>query len=123
MSRSRRGMIGSKATIGEITKFFINLIERKFSDAERAIKSVEKKPFDDEEFKKGYLTALEGILLSSRSGDSRDFLNRASFDPKSMKKYRRDFNAFIKNGIHTLFDVGYFSAWSDFLQHRLNSGS
>jgi hypothetical protein len=109
--------------MGEITKFFINLMARKFSDAERAIKSVKEKPFDDDEFKKGYLTALEGILLSSRSGDSRDFLNRAPFDPKSMKKYRRDFSAFIKNGIHAPFDLGYFSAWSDFLNHRFNSGS
>lgn len=116
-------MIGSKATIGEVTKFFINLMERKFSDAERAIKSVKEEPFDDDEFKKGYLAALEGILLSSRSGDPRDFLNRASFDLKSIKKFRREFNAFIKNGIHTPFDVGYFSAWSDFLQHRLKSGS
>ena len=31
MPRSNRGMIRSKTTMGEITKFFINLMARKFS--------------------------------------------------------------------------------------------
>jgi len=115
-------MIAPKTASGDMAKFFANLMERKFSDAERTLKSVREKPFDNDEFKNGYLTALGGILLSSRSGDARDFLNRAPFDPKSMKGYRRDFGAFIKDGIHTPFDVGYFSAWSDFLHYRINSG-
>lgn len=113
-------MIASKTARGAIIAFFESVLDRKFSDAERALKTVREKKFGTSEFKAGYLNALEGILLSSRSGDERDFLNRAPFDVKSMERYRRDFGAFVKEGVHTAFDTGYFSAWSDFMHYRLN---
>lgn len=114
-------MIASRTARGGIIAFFGSVLERKFSDAERALKAVREKRFGTSEFKAGYLNALEGILLSSRSGDARDFLNKAPFDAESMEMYKRDFGAFVREGVHTPFDIGYFSAWSDFMHYRVNS--
>jgi len=120
MSR-KRGMKASRTARGDIIAFFESVLERRFSDAERALNAVMEKRFGNSEFKEGYLNALRGILLSSRSGDERDFLNKAPFDEASMKTYRREFGAFLKEGVHTPFDTGYFSAWSDFIHYRLNT--
>lgn len=121
MPRAKRGMIASRTARGGIIAFFGSVLERKFSDAERALKAVREKRFGSSEFKDGYLNALEGILVSSRSGDARDFLNKAPFDAEAMERYKRDFGAFVREGVHTPFDIGYFSAWSDFMHYRLNS--
>lgn len=64
---------------------------------------------------------MEGLLLSSRSGDERDFLNRAPFDIQSMKRYKKKFRASIRNGVYSPFDVGFFSAWYDLVQYHLNT--
>jgi len=84
------------------------LEERRFTDASRALKELKKKSFGDPEFGEGYLKGLEGLLLSARTGDERDFLNRAPFDPQSMKRYKKEFSEFVKNGVHSPFDVGFF---------------
>jgi len=121
MPRAKRGMMASRTARGDIIAFFKSVLERRFSDAERAMNAVREKRFGNSEFKSGYLNALEGILLSLRSGDTRDFLNKASFDAESMEGYRREFGAFVMEGAHTSFDMGYFSAWSDFMHYRLKS--
>jgi len=123
MSRVKRRMAASRSARGNIIAFFKGLLDRRFSDAERALNAVREKHFGNAEFKSGYLNALEGLLLSSRSGDERDFLNRASLDAKSMMRYKRKFGAFAREGVHTPFDVGYFAAWSDFMRYRLNAES
>ena len=114
-------MTASRTARKTIINFFESVLDRKFSDAERAIKVVEEKRLGNNEFKVGYLNALEGILLSSRSGDARDFINKAPFDTESMEGYKRDFGAIVREGVPNPFDVGYFSAWSDFMHYRLNS--
>jgi len=121
MSRAKRGMMASRTARGNIIAFFKSVLDRKFSDAERALKSVREKRFGSSDFKAGYLNALEGILLSSRSGDVRDFINKAPFDAESMEKYKKEFGAFVREGVQKSFDMGYFSAWSDFMHYRLNS--
>ena len=80
MPRAKRGMMASKTAREDIINFLKSVLERRFSDAERAINAVREKQFGNDEFKAGYLNALEGILLSLRSGDMRDFLNKAPFD-------------------------------------------
>ena len=114
-------MTASRTARKGIINFFNSVLDRKFSDAERALKAVGEKRFGNSEFKAGYLNALEGILLSSRSGDTRDFINKAPFDAESMKSYKQDFGAIVREGVPKSFDIGYFSAWSDFMHYRLNS--
>jgi hypothetical protein len=121
MSKTKRAMMASRGAREDIVTFFKGVQERRFSDAERALEAVKEKRFGNSDFKAGYLNALDGILLSSRSGDQRDFLNKASMETASMERYNRELGEFVKEGIHTPFDVGYFSAWSDFLHFQLNS--
>ena len=105
----------------DIINFFECLKARRFSDAEKALQAIKETRFGDSDFKKGYINALEGLLLSYRTGDERDFLQRVPFDKKSMKGYSKEFKEFVKNGYRSPFDVGYFLAWSDLLQYRMDT--
>jgi hypothetical protein len=107
--------MSSKKSKNDKMTFFGNLFGRRFSEAEKALGVVKENSFGNADFKEGYVNALEGLLLSYRSGDERDFLNRAPFDKKSMQKYKKE------NGVHSPFDVGFFLAWSDLVQYRLNT--
>jgi len=119
MPKDRKGLIWSNNSREDIMNFFKCIMDRKLSDAERNLALIREKTSDNE-FKSGYLNALEGILLSTRTGDPRDFINRMSTDIEARKKYSHEFSSFLKSGIHTPFDVGFFSAWSDFLNYQIN---
>jgi hypothetical protein len=104
-----------------LIRFLKNLLDRKFTDAERVLESFKDRDFSNIEFKKGYINALEGMILSSRSGDERDFFNKANFNDKDLKDYQKEFSL-IKEKVSTSnFDRGYFSAWSDVTQYKLNN--
>ncbi|OGD44534.1 hypothetical protein A3K69_03060 [Candidatus Bathyarchaeota archaeon RBG_16_57_9] len=100
-----------------------NVLERKFSEAERALEDVKSKGFSDDEYRAGYLNALEGILLSVRSGDERDFFNKVDFNKSNMKKYVDDFKSLTGNPLRTNWDMGFLSAWTDLLNYRINTGN
>jgi uncharacterized protein YbcC (UPF0753/DUF2309 family) len=100
--------------------FFDNLLERKFSDAEKELENIKTRKFPDEEYQKGYINALEGLLLSVRSGDDRDFYNRTHMMGKILENYIDEFKDFRKLPIRTQFDQGFFSAWTDIFQYRVN---
>ncbi len=103
-----------------VTLFFDNLFERKFTDAERELENIKSKKFPDEEYQKGYINALDGLLLSIRSGDDRDFYNRIQTNGNTLDSYIDEFKDFRKLPIRTQFDQGYFSAWTDIVQYRIN---
>ena len=124
MSKVKRGIIAPKEAKDNIIAFFKNVLERRFSEAEREIKKIRDKNLGNDEFMSGYLNALEGIVTSIRSGDERDFINKLPQDAKSMRGYKRSFREFLKGDTQDSFDKGYFSAWSDFIHYKLNlSGS
>jgi len=121
ISRKRKkGLISTNKARDDIISFYESLDERKFADAEKVINSIKEKRFGDTEFQEGYTKALEGILTSIRTGDERDFLNRAPFSEKDINRYRKDFREYVQEGVHSQFDVGYFMAWTDFLQYKLD---
>ena len=103
-----------------LIEFLRNLIDRKFSDAERVLKSFKDRDFSDIEFKKGYINALEGMILSSRSGDERDFFNKENFHDEKLEEFQKEFTSFREKISTSNFDRGYFSAWSDLTQYKLN---
>lgn len=111
-------MITSKKSRDDIINFYECLFTRKFTEAEKALEAVKDGRFGDTEFKKGYTQALEGILLSIRSGDDRDFLIKAPFDKKHLKKYSDDFKVFVQDDGSAPYDVGYFMAWSDLVRYK-----
>ncbi len=120
-SESRRGMAATGKTREAAITFFDAIIERRFSDADKALNEVKARKNTNPEFREGYMRALEGMLFSAKSGDDRDFLNRASYDEESMDRYSRDFKDLIRRGINKPFDLGFFSAWSDLMHYRLNA--
>jgi len=115
-----RGLSVTGKTREAVTTFFKNVLDRRFTDAEKAMEAIRTRKFTDAEFKTGYINALEGLLLSVRSGDERDFYNRNNFNEKSLKAHRDEFKEFRKTPIRTQFDSGYFAAWSDIMQYRGN---
>lgn len=106
----------------ELSQFLSNALDRKFTDAERVLEDLKNRDLGDPEFKEGYLAALEGILLSVRSGDERDFFNKINFDPDKMEEYKEEFLEFNTSPVRTSYDMGFFSAWTDLLQYRINIG-
>lgn len=115
-----RGIIVTGKNRELLTRFLKNLFGRKFTDAERILESFKERDFINEEFKKGYLNALEGMLLSSRSGDERDFYNKANFNNKNLHEYKKEFSSIRDKVSSSNFDRGYFSAWSDLTQYKRN---
>jgi len=122
MSNTGRKLSVTGKTRESVIMFFDNLLDRKFTDAERELENIKEKKFPDEEYQNGYVNALEGLLLSVRSGDERDFYNRPSLNGKSQDDYIKEFKEFRKLPVRTQFDQGYFSAWTDILQYRINTG-
>ncbi|MCB2172852.1 hypothetical protein KQH65_08960 [archaeon] len=117
---------GSKLTVTGKTResvvtYLENVHDRKFTDAEREIENLKDKRFPDEEYQMGYINAMEGLLLSVRSGDDRDFYNRPNGNGKNNKDYVKEFKEFRKLPIRTQFDQGFFSAWTDIIQYRINT--
>jgi len=117
---------GSKLTVTGNTRksvviYLENVHDRKFTDAERELETLKEKKFPDEEYQKGYINAMEGLLLSVRSGDDRDFYNRTNGTEKTLKDYVKEFKEFRKLPIRTQFDQGFFSAWTDITQYRINT--
>ena len=116
-----RGLTVTGKTREVVLDFFTNMLDRKFTDAEKALKMMKEKKFSDAEFKTGYINAMEGLLLSVRSGDERDFYNRNNFAVKGLKTYREEFKEMRKSPIRSQFDSGYFAAWSDIIQYQNNT--
>ncbi len=110
--------MASKKTRDDVITFFESLTARRFSDAGKTLKELRGKNFGNKEFKDGYVMALEGLLLSSRTGDDRDFYNRADFETKSLNKYKKEFRSFARDGVRSPYDAGFFQAWSDLVQYR-----
>ncbi|MFP3950604.1 MAG: hypothetical protein ACLFVP_00445 [Candidatus Bathyarchaeia archaeon] len=119
-SEVKEGLLAPKRAKDGVLRFFKNLIDRRFSDAERSIDAIKEKEFNRAEFKEGYIHALEGTLLSNRSGDDRDFYNKPNMGKEDFERYRKEFLEFVKGETRSVFDEGYFSAWAD-LMHYLYS--
>ena len=116
-----RGLSVTGKTRESVIVFFKNMFDRKFTEAEKALMSLKSRKFPDEEFKQGYINAMDGLLLSVRSGDERDFYNRNNFADRGVKTYRDEFKEMRKSPIRSQFDSGYFAAWSDIMQYQNNS--
>ncbi len=123
MSKPGRKLSVTGKTRESVIVFFDNLLERRFTDAERELENIKEKKFPDDDYQNGYVNALEGLLLSVRSGDERDFYNRPPMNGKSQDDFIKEFKEFRKLPVRTQFDQGYFSAWTDILQYRVNTGN
>ena len=105
-----------------IISFLKNIHDRRFSDAEKDLTSIQERSFPSEEYREGYINALEGLLLSVRSSDERDFYNRLKNSQKSLEDYLAEFKLFRELQSRAPFDHGYFTAWMDIIQYNINKG-
>lgn len=98
-----------------IARFFQLIENRQFAEAERELERIRQK-MENNEWNKGYLHALNGILLSTKMNDDQySFLSKInSKDGKTLKEYRREFLKQVNNRLREDYDRGFFSAWADY---------
>ena len=66
---------------------------------------------------KGYLKALEGLLLTAKSNDDKYlYLSKIERTQKNLKTLRREFSQQARNGLHSDFDRGYFQALEAYIR-------
>ena len=104
----------SKSSANEFYKL---ILERNLAAADRTLTEI-RRNMKDSDWEKGYLNALEGMIVAERSGDTRYvYLSRLDLkNHKKLEEARRTFQAQAKNPLEGEFDRGFFSAWSDFLR-------
>jgi len=103
-----------------MTRFFQLLSQRKFTEAERVLEriKVRMRKNGEQEFNRGYLEALGGIILTQRStGESYEFFANLDLnDVDALKKHYEDFRRNTQNRFHADYDRGYFSALADYMR-------
>ena len=98
-----------------VVRFFQLLKGRRFAEAERVLERIRQKT-NETEWNSGYLHALDGIVLATKSTDSYAFIKNLNLeDEKSLRKNRKEFLKEYKNKVHTDFDRGFFAAWADYM--------
>ena len=99
-----------------ITRFFQLVSQRSFAEAGRVLERL-KTRMKNTERNRGYIQALNGIILVQRSNDERyAFLRNLDFDNiEELKRQRREFLKNAKRSFHADYDRGFFSAWADFI--------
>jgi len=98
-----------------VVRFFQLLKGRRFAEAERVLERIRQKT-NETEWNSGYLHALDGIVLATKSNDSYAFIKNVNFeDEKDLKKHRKEFLKDYKNKINADYDRGFFAAWADYM--------
>ncbi len=97
-------------------RLFQALIERRIADAEKELDTI-RATLPSTESAKGYLKALEGLLLTSKSNEDKYlYLSKIEKTSKNLKTLRREFSQQAKNGLHGDFDRGYFQALESYMR-------
>jgi hypothetical protein len=91
-------------------KFFQMIIERRNSDAEKELDTI-RTTIPSTEIAKGYMKALEGLLLTAKSNNDKYlYVSKVERTPKDIKALRKEFDVHVTNRLHADYDVGYFQA-------------
>lgn len=100
-----------------MNRFFQNVEMRAWTDAEKELDTVRQKA-QNTAWYKGYVKALEGLLLTYRSNDDKYiYLPRAlaNRSEDNIKQLQKEFGEFASNEIHGEYDRGYFKALADYV--------
>ena len=90
---------------------------RAWTDAEKELDGIRQKA-ENALWYKGYVKALEGLLLTYRTNDDKYiYLPRvlANRGEESINQLRKEFGEFAANEIHGEYDRGYFKALEDYV--------
>lgn len=104
------------------SEFYPLLEERKWLDAERFLREVKREGIE-EEWMRGYIQALEGMLLALRMGPSSPpphVLEVIGYDKSQLTDAKKGFNRLLRMPMKTEYDAGYFQAWFNYIDHLLN---
>ncbi len=91
--------------------------ERAWTDAEKELDTIKQKS-DSTQWSRGYVKALEGLMLTYRNDDDKYiYLPKALANKTSQENeaLRRDFAEFAASDIHGEYDRGFFKALEDYL--------
>ena len=100
-----------------MTRFFQNVEARAWTDAEKELDEIRQKS-ENTSWSKGYVKALEGLLLTYRNNDDKYiYLPRAlaNRSEESLNTLRKEFGDFALGELHGEYDRGYFKALEDYL--------
>ena len=111
--------MASKKTDILTRNFFNDLIEGKFTSADKTLQTM-KAEMRSTERQKGYLNALEGMLsaLASKS-DKAVLINQIT--AKEADKLAKVFARRSKDKLQNEFDRGFFEAWVDYAKTLKNT--
>jgi ATP/maltotriose-dependent transcriptional regulator MalT len=101
-----------------LDSFFQHISDRRFTEAEKCLQEIDEKirEKDYNDFKRGFIQALKGILIMLRSTDQSTFLSNLNLSNiENLKKYYSEFSSNANNGLHADYDRGYFSALAEYI--------
>jgi len=102
------------------THFFQLLRQRNLTEAERTLEKMSQEA-KNTKWHRGYIHALRGMLIASKSGDdTRAFINRMK--DTNLLKIRRDFAKKSRDPLQTRFDRGFFAAWAEYVEFSEKAG-
>lgn len=105
-----------------LNNIFQLILDRRFSEAEMSLEEIEAR-FKEEgydEFKRGFIQALRGIILTYRSNDQDIFLNVLdSNNSDALKKCYEEFLKDSRNRLHGDYDRGFFLALANYIHFML----
>ena len=101
----------------EVNKFLQQVEERAWTDAEKELDNIRQKS-DGGQWSRGYVKALEGLLLTFRGNDDKYiYLPRivGISAPEVLAELKSEFAQFSMSDIHGDYDRGFFKALEDYL--------
>ncbi len=99
-----------------VTRFFQLVTRRQFAEAERILQRLEEKSIKTE-WNNGYFQALYGIFSAQRTNDPYVFLSSLDFSNKDkIQNYLLEFSKHTRDKLHSNYDRGFFSAWTDYMR-------
>src|SRR5438128_5822417 len=99
-----------------VNKFLEQVEARAWTDAEKELDIIRQKS-DNSQWSRGYVKALEGLMLSYRNNDDKYiFLPRvlANRTEDAIRNIKKEFSEFVANELHGEYDRGYFKALDDY---------
>src|SRR5213080_5210181 len=99
-----------------VNKFLENVEARAWTDAEKELDIIRQKS-DNSQWSRGYVKALEGLMLSYRNNDDKYILLPkviANRTEDAIRNIKKEFSEFVANELHGEYDRGYFKALDDY---------
>ena len=99
-----------------VNKFLEHVEARAWTDAEKELDIIRQKS-DNSQWSRGYVKALEGLMLTYRTSDDKYiFLPKvlASKTEDTINGLKKEFSEFAANELHGDYDRGYFKALDDY---------